>query len=61
MYKHGTSIGLVHALIKVRQDLIGDEAEAEDWAGRLAPILSELNAIEDLHVVRHYGSKVDES
>ncbi|MEI2384959.1 N-formylglutamate amidohydrolase [Breoghania sp. JC706] len=59
MYKHGTSRGLAHALIEVRQDLIGDEAGVAEWAGRLAPILAELNALEALHEVRHFGSRTD--
>ncbi|PTW59494.1 putative N-formylglutamate amidohydrolase [Breoghania corrubedonensis] len=60
MYKHATARGLAHALIEVRQDLIGDETGVADWTARLAPILTDLNAIEDLHVVRHFGSKTDD-
>ena len=44
MYRHATARGLAHALIEIRQDLIGDEAGAAAWAERLAPILADLNA-----------------
>jgi predicted N-formylglutamate amidohydrolase len=56
MYRHGTRRGLAHALIEIRQDLIADDAGAEGWAERLAPILSRLNRLPGIHDVRHYGS-----
>lgn len=59
MYRHGTSAGLAHALLEVRQDLIGDDAGINAWVDRLAPILRDINALPDLHQVRHYGSLVD--
>jgi predicted N-formylglutamate amidohydrolase len=49
MWRHGTARGLPHALVEIRQDLIGDEAAAADWAARLAPILLRFNRREDLH------------
>ncbi len=61
MYKHATMRGLAHALIEVRQDLIGDAQGVAAWADRLEPILREVNAAEDAHVVRHYGSRADYS
>lgn len=36
---HGTRRGLPHVLIEMRQDLIGDEASAQAFAGRLKPVL----------------------
>ncbi|WP_137388210.1 N-formylglutamate amidohydrolase [Rhodoligotrophos defluvii] len=39
---HCTRRGLSHALIEVRQDLIADEAGAEEWAERLARLLPTL-------------------
>lgn len=60
MYRHGTMNGLAHALIEVRQDLIGDATGAEAWAERLARLLSGLVArLPDLRAIRHYGSRSD--
>ncbi|PWV97238.1 putative N-formylglutamate amidohydrolase [Hoeflea marina] len=59
IYRHGTSAGRAHALLEIRQDLIGDDAGIEAWVDRLAPILEGINALADLHEVRHYGSLVD--
>jgi predicted N-formylglutamate amidohydrolase len=56
LYRHGTSRGIAHALIEIRQDLIADEAGARAWADRLADILSSLNLRKDIHEIRHYGS-----
>ncbi|HEX3755356.1 MAG TPA: N-formylglutamate amidohydrolase [Rhizomicrobium sp.] len=36
---HGTRRGLPHVLIELRQDLIGDDAAAMAFAGRLKPII----------------------
>ena len=42
MYTHGTSRGISHALIEIRQDLISDAAGIADWTRRLTPVLSSL-------------------
>ena len=39
LYQHGTRRGLPHVLIEMRQDLIADDAAAQDFAARLKPIL----------------------
>ena len=44
MFRHGTERGLPHALIEIRQDLIGTPALQAAWAARLAPILAEVAA-----------------
>lgn len=59
MYRHAIVNGFAHALLEIRQDLIGDDAGAESWAQRLAPIIEELNSMPDMHVVRQYGSRTD--
>ncbi len=47
MFQHGTSNGLPHVLIEVRQDLIVDKSGAEHWAELLAAHLRPiLQAIE---------------
>ena len=49
MYRHCMIKGIPHALIEVRQDLIGDDDGVEQWADHLAPILERLNADPALH------------
>ncbi len=57
MYKHAIANGFAHALIEIRQDLIADEAGAESWAFRLAPIIDAINRRPDIHQVKRYGSR----
>jgi predicted N-formylglutamate amidohydrolase len=42
--RHALARGLPNALIEIRQDLIGDEAGAEEWAARFAALLGPLVA-----------------
>ncbi|MFO1210075.1 MAG: N-formylglutamate amidohydrolase [Amaricoccus sp.] len=44
MSRHGTGRGLPHALIEIRQDLIGTPEAQQAWAARLAPILATVVA-----------------
>ena len=64
MYRHGTSRGLAHALLEVRQDLIQDLEGQQVWAERLAGVLSGLLAQEAViapcRSICHFGSKTDE-
>lgn len=39
LWRHGTSRGLAHAILEVRQDLLANEAGVADWVERLARIL----------------------
>jgi len=57
MFRHAIVNGYAHALIEIRQDLIADEATAEDWAMRLAPLVDAVNARADIHEVRQFGSR----
>lgn len=59
MYRHGTERGLAHGLVELRQDLISDPQGADEWAGRLAGVLRDLNALPELHEIRHFGSRTD--
>ncbi|WP_295809247.1 N-formylglutamate amidohydrolase [uncultured Nitratireductor sp.] len=61
MHRHATTRGFAHALIEIRQDLIADRAGAAVWAARLAPILEAINARSDMHEVKHFGSRTDQS
>ena len=63
LYRHGTSRGLAHALIEIRQDLIAEETGQIEWAERLAAILTRLfkqsTYADEFRAVRHYGSLTD--
>ncbi len=59
MHKHATTNGLAHILIEIRQDLIRHEDGQGSWAGRLAPLLETINRDNDIHQVRHYGSRTE--
>jgi predicted N-formylglutamate amidohydrolase len=49
--------GIAHALLEVRQDLIGDEPGIDAWAKRLAPIFTGLNADPILHQYKVFPSR----
>jgi predicted N-formylglutamate amidohydrolase len=57
MYRHAIVNGFAHALIEIRQDLIADEAGAESWARRLAPVIDAINRRPDIHRAKQYGSR----
>ncbi len=59
LYRHGTSRGLAHALVEVRQDLIGDSNGIEEWLERLARAIKKAMTAKDLHKIIHYGSYSD--
>ena len=49
IYVHGHDLGLAHALIELRQDLIDTHHGAEEWARRLAGVLAEILADDGLY------------
>lgn len=57
MYRHCMVPGIPHALLEVRQDLIGDDAGVAAWANRLEPIFAAMNANPDLHVYQQFASR----
>jgi predicted N-formylglutamate amidohydrolase len=57
MFRHAIVNGFPHALIEIRQDLIGDQAGTDAWAARLAPIVDAINRRPDIHEVKQYGSR----
>lgn len=57
MYRHCMMKGLPHALLEVRQDLIGDADGVSAWADRLAPIFAALNQEPVLHEYRIFPSR----
>ncbi|MHA1523076.1 MAG: N-formylglutamate amidohydrolase [Alphaproteobacteria bacterium] len=54
MYRHASQRGLAHALIEIRQDLIGTAEGAAAWADRLTAILKPLKAAPDLRIIKRY-------
>jgi predicted N-formylglutamate amidohydrolase len=44
MWQHGLRRGLAHAIIEVRQDLVGDAAGEARWAGRLIGVIERVAA-----------------
>ncbi|MGE3232006.1 MAG: N-formylglutamate amidohydrolase [Hyphomicrobium sp.] len=63
LWQHGTSRGLAHALVEVRQDLIAAADGQAAWAARLAEatrrILADAGASPDLRTIKHHGSHTD--
>lgn len=57
MFRHAITPGYAHALIEIRQDLIANEAGAEGWAARLAPIIDAIVRRPDIGVAKQYGSR----
>lgn len=57
LYQHGTARGLAHALIEIRQDLIGEARGVVEWVELLAPMLKRVNGLAQLHEISHFGSR----
>lgn len=57
MFRHAIRPGYAHALIEIRQDLIGTESGARLWGDRLAPIVDAVNRRPDMHEARQFGSR----
>ncbi|MGE3247015.1 MAG: N-formylglutamate amidohydrolase [Beijerinckiaceae bacterium] len=57
MYEFGTSRGLAHTLMELRQDLIDTPAKAAAWAGKLADPLARALEHTDIHRIEHYASR----
>lgn len=47
MYRHGTSRGLAHALLEIRQDLITSKTGQDEWVERMAQHLTALLSDEE--------------
>lgn len=58
--RHATARGLANALIEIRQDLIGSDEGAEEWAERFARLLKPLAARESLRAPRIHASRTRE-
>ena len=53
---HAETLGLAHALLEIRQDLIADESGQERWAGMLHRVLKDVLADPTLHQIRTEAS-----
>ncbi|MCH1541986.1 MAG: N-formylglutamate amidohydrolase [Alphaproteobacteria bacterium] len=56
LYRHGTQKGLPHALIELRQDLIGDEAGQTIWAGHMVEVMRRVEKVDLTDEIMHFGS-----
>lgn len=57
MFRHGTSRGLAHAIVEVRQDLIAEPTGVTQWVARLAEALVPALADPSLRRVENHGSR----
>ena len=57
LYVHGTSRGLPHILIEVRQNEIADEAGVARWAAILAEVLRPVLSAPATHMIEHHESR----
>lgn len=57
LYRHCLVRGLPHALLEVRQDLIGDDQGVAAWADRLYPIFASLDENPALHALKIHPSR----
>ena len=57
LHEHGTSRGLAHVLIELRQDLVGAPEGVARWADVLEEALRPVLARPDTHMIKHYESR----
>lgn len=57
MFRHGTSRGLAHTIVEVRQDLIANEAGVTEWVARLVDALTPALADPALRRMENHGSR----
>lgn len=59
LYRHGTRRGLPHALIELRQDLLGNPADCDRWLSVLSEAMHHAAEDSACDAHRHYGSHTD--
>jgi predicted N-formylglutamate amidohydrolase len=59
LYRHGTSNGLPHAIIELRQDEIETNAQQEIWAARLVDFLRGAVSQAEIATYQYFGSVND--
>jgi len=60
MYRHATVRGLAQVLLEIRQDLIATDGGAQEWVGRLAPILLDLAQRPECREIKYFASRADQ-
>jgi len=60
MYRHATVRGVAQVLLEIRQDLIATDAGAQEWVGRLAPILLDLAKRPECRELKFFTSRSDQ-
>lgn len=56
MFKHGTSRGLPHVLIELRQDLLNNKKDRLLWAKKIYNVLKDNEKIIKMFSIKNYGS-----
>lgn len=57
MYTHCSRRGLAHALLEVRQDLVGNEPGVVEWVDRTARVLEPALQLPQMHEIIYHGSR----
>lgn len=57
LYRHCMRKGIPHALLEIRQDLIGNAEGVAEWAERIEPIFRTLDADAALHETKNFPSR----
>nr|WP_316655691.1 N-formylglutamate amidohydrolase [uncultured Gellertiella sp.] len=57
LYRHCLQRGVPHALLEVRQDLIGDDSGVANWTERLLPVFRALDQDPALHRLQVFPSR----
>jgi predicted N-formylglutamate amidohydrolase len=58
MHRHCSTTGLAHGLLEIRQDLISHQPGVDAWVNRLAPILSTITDMPEMHRIELHGTRV---
>ena len=58
--RHGSVRGIAHALVEIRQDLIGDDQGQRQWAERLAGIIDDIVGDEEFQKLLKSRGKQDD-
>ncbi len=57
--RHCTMLGVPHAILEIRQDLIESDEGQFSWVQRLGAVLPSLLEAEGVRQIRHFGSRTD--
>lgn len=54
---HGTQNGFAHLLLEIRQDLVSNQQEVDEWVDLLSPLLEKINRDPKIHAIEHFGTR----